>query len=295
MLSRMNNKTWKLVLFCAGSILFSHCKTASPAPYLTQQSNFYFEKLELVSYGEGSQVEFILEGAAWQGFQARSFSIQLQLRQSTYIRSKELDYRAVDQPFRVEDNVSFSFPLREVSYGRRGTPEERINLNRDFQACIRLLEWNSEAVLAEQCYSGSSLKLTTLENGIRTVQGPLPAENRNGPGLDSPGEGKDSSDDARNARDSVDPDATDPAAQAWSGSFLSTTEIPGLGSGVLKFQNQKVLWIPATESEPISGTYEVQGELVLVRLSGDFPLLLLKKTSAGVTDLNSDTLLRPVE
>lgn len=255
------------------------CRTTSPAPFLGEQSVFHIGEFGIAPmYDSSVQVEFILSKAGWKGFKARSFLLQLELRQGTYVSYKEKEFRAIDQPYSLKENVSFVFPVREVTYAQRGIPRERMNLGRDFQACLHLKEWSTEAVLATQCYDVSEYHAKPEPEGIRVVRTMEGLADGGAAGTD---------DEKKESREEGLPAGV-------PGSYLATKELPGLGLGALKFESTGVVWTPVAEGASRQGTWERQGDLLLIRFDEDIPLLLLKREEDGFRELNSRVLLRPV-
>ncbi|MCB1138976.1 MAG: hypothetical protein KDK23_09485 [Leptospiraceae bacterium] len=266
----------------AGLLLsvFSACRATSPAPFLGEQSVFYIGDFGIAPMYESSvQVEFILGKAGWKGFKANSFLLQIELRQGTYVSYQEKEFRAIDQPYSLKEKVSFVFPIREVTYAQRGMPRERMNLSRDFQACLHLKEWSTEALLATQCYDVSDYSARPWPDGIRVV--------RSMDGLTEAPEGR------------GDGHGDDPRANGLPpgipGAYLATKELPGLGLGALKLESTSVLWTPAAESDAKTGAWEQQGDLILIRFGDESPLLLLQRKEEGFLELNSRVLLRSVD
>tara|TARA_B100001939_G_scaffold348224_1_gene374395 strand:- start:21930 stop:22757 length:828 start_codon:yes stop_codon:yes gene_type:complete len=273
-------KSSVLLLFLPLAILVtglaSACQTVPPDRFLTDNSQLYIGKMEMVRIPESPEIEFIASGVGWNGFQAHRFTLQIEIFQGTTRMAREIELPPVEQPHSMKAKAMFLIPVRDVTWGRRGTPEERMNLHRDFEFCFRLLEGTTEAHLAEQCYRVSGENMTEVSGTRVTLQAFSDAKIDN----------KNDSDNKRDTQDRL--------PEGIPGSYLATQKLPGLGLGVLALKAEEAVWTPADSGESVRGTWEVQGELILVRWENQKGLILLKATEEGMQELNSGIQLRSV-
>lgn len=276
MKSALFSNTYASAIFCI--LLFwtiNGCKTVPPDRYLTQSSQLYIGSFEIKRVPNSPTVEFLAGGVGWQGFQSNHFRLQLEILQGTASASRELELDPLEQPFLLKDRAIFLFPVREVTWGRRGSPEERMNLNRDFEACFNLLEATTDALLARQCYRVSGDSISVLD-GQRVTLSSFPEQKQNDP-------------------ETGTSESEEGLPSGIPGKYLSTSELPGLGMGLLALDSSGALWTPADSGNPIKGTWEIQGELILVRWSGKEGLFLLKRDDQGLVEMNSSIRLRIVD
>ncbi|MBI38038.1 MAG: hypothetical protein CMF59_00440 [Leptospiraceae bacterium] len=250
--------------------------TVPPDRFLTEESQLYIGDFEIVRVPASPNVEFVASKVGWKGFQSSRFTLQLEIYQGTTSLAREQELPPVQQPYAMQEKVLFLVPVRDVTWGRRGTPQERMNLHRDFEVCFRLLEGLTEAELAEQCYKVSGEQVSRIR-GQRVTLAAL----------------------------EKDTDATSPTGEDLApekklppgipGSYLTTSELPGMGMGVLALKSKEALWTPADSGAPIQGSWEIQGQLILVRFESKKGLLLLRPTENGWEELNSGIKLRSVD
>jgi hypothetical protein len=262
-----------LVLLCGSLLLFGGCKSVPVETFLTDESTFYLGELSVGDVRPGSRrVEFIVDDSGWSGFEARSFILRMELRQGITVSAKSIEYEGVNQPFTPEDSPVFRFPIREVTFSARGGRTERLNLEQDFQACLQLLEWDSEVTLAQKCYEVSGFQLQAAGPVLRFREAPY------------------------SSVFSGEMNTSEIPTGSFYGAFLSADPLGDLDRGVLRISADDIRWTPAEEGQPTrSGTREQQGELLLVRLSDTSQILLLKVEGSNLRELNSGVQLKRIQ
>ncbi|MCB1304730.1 MAG: hypothetical protein KDK37_10650 [Leptospiraceae bacterium] len=240
------------------------CATTDPAIFITENSAYYPGTISLGSMEGSTEMEFIVEEGAWQGFKTRSFQLRFIIRQGVAVSIKTEPYEAIAQPYKMENPVVFRFPIRDVSWTSRG-PSERMNLNRSFSGCLQLQDLNSEAILASQCFDVDDHTIALTESSGAIQSTALVEESKPDKKVNSGG---------------------------FDGLYVSGDAIKELGPGVLKLNGTAAQWIPSEKNagKPVLGSCEEQGELLLVRF-GD-TLLLLRRSEGGLDELNRKMYFR---
>ena len=254
----------------------SQCKSASPEPYLTENSVFFIGDFEVSRLPDEAFVEIIASGVGWQGFQSNHFTLQLRISQGSVSMYRERELKPVDQPHGMENRVIFLAPIRDVTWGLRGTPRERMNLSRDYDVCLALKESRSEATLAQQCYSVS--EQTVKPTGGQRVR--LEAF--------SPGP-------ASREEPAANEQKPDGLPAGIPGTYIATAPLPGVGTGVLILKPRGVSWTPADSSPEIEGTWELQGKAILIRWNDAKGGLTLLPSGGGFEEVTSGVKLRLVD